>query len=82
MLSRLRAIRFFAICVKTEGQRALKMLSVPTKLMIAVILNPILRYLRPSEAKIAFGGCREWASPSHVFSHAEKFSLLVVFDFT
>ena len=36
-------LKFFAICVKTKGQRASKMLSVPTKLMIAVILNPILR---------------------------------------
>ena len=58
------------------------MLSVPIKLMIAVILHPILRYLRPSEAEIEICGGREWAWPAHAFSPAEKFSLLVVFDFT
>ena len=34
----------FVIYVKTEGRRASEILSVPMKLMIVVILNPILSF--------------------------------------
>ena len=44
---------FFAIYSKTEGFRASELSSVPTNLMIAVILHPLLRGLRPSEVEIA-----------------------------
>ena len=39
--------------MKTERFKASKLTSVPSKLMIAVILNPMLRGLRPSGVDIA-----------------------------
>ena len=57
-LSRLRAIPFFAIYAKTESFRASEPPCVPTNSIIAVILNPILRYLRPSQAEISFMATR------------------------
>ena len=51
--SQLHTIRFLAIYMKTERFRALKLPCVPTNLTIAIILNPILRGLRPSEVYIA-----------------------------
>ena len=55
--SQLHTIRFLAIYMKTERFRALKLPCVPTNLTIAIILNPILRGLRPSGAEIALRGC-------------------------
>ena len=75
-------IPVFVIFTKAEVRRASKLVSVPTKLMIAVILHPILRSLRPTEAEIDILGCREWAWPSHTFSPNIKFRLLVFFDST
>ena len=45
---KLIAMWFFVINSKTKHFRASKMSCVPIKLMIAVILHPLLRYLRPS----------------------------------
>ena len=47
---------------KTESYIDLKMASVPTDLMIPVILNPILEHLRPSEAEIEDCGMRRRAA--------------------
>ena len=48
------------------------MLSVPIKLMIAVILHPILRYLRPSGDEIEIWGGRgpltRFAQPNNLGS--------------
>ena len=49
---RLHTISFFAIYTKTKDFRASELPCVPINSTIAVILNPILRYLRPSGAKI------------------------------
>ena len=49
---RLHTISFFAIYTKTKDFRASELPCVPINSTIAVILNPILRYLRPSGAEI------------------------------
>ena len=46
-------IRFFANYAKTEEFGASELPCVPINSTIAVILNPILRYLRPSGAEIS-----------------------------
>ena len=46
-------IRFFANYAKTEEFRTSELPCVPINSIIAVILNPILRYLRPSGAEIS-----------------------------
>ena len=73
---------FFAIYSKTEGFRASESSSVPTNLMIVVILHPLLRGLRPSEAEIAKMAQRKWAWPCGAFSRNLKFRLLSFFDYT
>ena len=50
---RLHTISFFAIYTKTKDFRASELPCVPINSTIAVILNPILRYLRPSGAEIS-----------------------------
>ena len=82
-ISRLRlcAIQFFAIYVKTESYRTSKLPSIPIKSMIAVILNLILRCLRPSGAEIIISEGHEWAWPPGAFSSTVKFCLLAFFDY-
>ena len=46
--------RFFDDNLKTYALRALKLSWVPTNSTIAVTFNPIMTYLRPSEAEILF----------------------------
>ena len=46
--------RFFEDNLKAYAFRALKMSWVPTNSTIAVTFNPIMTYLRPSEAEILF----------------------------
>ena len=46
--------RFFEDNLKTYDLRASKMSCVPTNSTIAVTFNPIMTYLRPSEAEILF----------------------------
>ena len=72
----------FAIYAKIDSRRATELPSVPTNLMIAVILNPLLRGLRPSEAEIAKMTGRKWAWPRGTFSRNLKFRLLSFFDYT
>ena len=51
----------------------LEMACVPTNSMILVILNPILRYVRPSEADIGDCGMRKRAWPlAQIAQHEEK----------
>ena len=61
LLSQLRSIPFFAIYAKTKSFRASELPCVPINSIITIILNPILRSLRPSEAEIYLGWVRHKA---------------------
>ena len=61
-------VMFLVIITKTKPFRALKMPCVPIKVMIAVILHPLLKGLRPSEAEVGISLERKWAwSPGGMF---------------
>ena len=79
---RLHTISFFAIYRKTKDFRASELLCVPINSIIAVILHPILRCLRHSEAELAKMTERKRAWPSGANCPTLEFRLLVFFDST